>query len=63
MVERGAQGTAIVNLLRLASDERVQAVIDTRDYESHRYLMFTTVARRGEEDTLQRPMTRRARTG
>jgi len=42
MVERGAQGTAIVNLLRLASDERVQAVIDTRDYESHRYLMFTT---------------------
>ncbi|WP_020378996.1 DNA gyrase subunit A [Candidatus Microthrix parvicella] len=42
MMDRGAQGTAIVNLLRLASDERVEAVIDTRDYESHRYLMFTT---------------------
>jgi DNA gyrase subunit A len=42
MMDRGAQGTAIVNLLRLASDERVEAVIDTRDYESHRYLMFAT---------------------
>ncbi|MCB1026344.1 MAG: DNA gyrase subunit A, partial [Microthrixaceae bacterium] len=42
MMDRGAQGTAIVNLLRLAADERVEAVIDTRDYESHRYLMFAT---------------------
>jgi DNA gyrase subunit A len=42
MKERTARGTAIVNLLPLASDERIQAIIDTRDYESHRYLFFAT---------------------
>jgi len=40
--ERTARGTAIVNLLPLAPDERVQAVIDTRDYEGERYLFFGT---------------------
>jgi DNA gyrase subunit A len=42
MKERTARGTAIVNLLPLAPDERIQAIIDTRDYESHRFLFFAT---------------------
>jgi len=42
MKERTARGTAIVNLLPLGPDERIQAIIDTRDYESHRYLFFAT---------------------
>lgn len=42
MRERTAQGLAIVNLLRLAPEERIQTIIDTRDYESHRYLFFVT---------------------
>ncbi|HET9442846.1 MAG TPA: DNA gyrase subunit A [Acidimicrobiales bacterium] len=40
--ERTARGTAIVNLLPLESDERIQAVIDTRDYPDDRYLLFAT---------------------
>ena len=39
---RTARGTAIVNLLPLQSEERIQAVIDTRDYETHRFLFFAT---------------------
>lgn len=35
-------GTALVNLLQLQPDERIQAVIDTRDYETNRYLFFVT---------------------
>jgi len=42
MVDRTARGTAIVNLLQLADGERIQAIIDTRDYETNRYLMFCT---------------------
>jgi DNA gyrase subunit A len=40
--DRSAQGTAIVNLLQLSPGETIQAVIDTRDYETHRYLFFAT---------------------
>ena len=40
--DRTARGTAIVNLLQLAPDERVQAIIDTRDYETAPYLFFAT---------------------
>jgi DNA gyrase subunit A len=40
--DRTARGTAIVNLLPLAPDERIQAVIDTRDYETSRFLFFAT---------------------
>jgi len=40
--ERTSRGTAIVNLLQLQEDEKVQAVIDTQDYETHKYLMFVT---------------------
>ena len=39
---RTARGTALVNLLPLQDDETVQAVIDTRDYETNRYLFFAT---------------------
>src|SRR5205814_6448121 len=38
MKERTARGTALVNLLPLANDERVQAIIDTRTYEDGAYL-------------------------
>jgi DNA gyrase subunit A len=40
--ERMARGTAIVNLLPLEADERIQALIDTREFPSDRYLLFAT---------------------
>ncbi len=40
--ERSARGTAIVNLLPLGPDEKIQAIIDTRTYEDNRYLFFCT---------------------
>ncbi len=40
--ERTARGTAIVNLLPLQPGERIQTIIDTRDYETHRFLFFAT---------------------
>ena len=40
--ERNARGTAIVNLLPLAPEEHIQAIIDTRDYPADRYLFFCT---------------------
>ncbi|MCC6226944.1 MAG: DNA gyrase subunit A [Microthrixaceae bacterium] len=42
MMERTARGTALVNLLQLQPEEHVQAIIDTRDYETNRYLVFVT---------------------
>ncbi|NOX31617.1 MAG: DNA gyrase subunit A [Actinobacteria bacterium] len=42
MMDRTARGTAVVNLLQLDPDEQIQAIIDTRDYETHRYLLFAT---------------------
>ena len=42
VVERTARGQAMVNLLQMQPGERVQTVIDTRDYETHRYLFFVT---------------------
>lgn len=42
MMDRTARGTAVVNLLQLDPDERVQAIIDTRDYETHKHLLFAT---------------------
>ncbi len=42
MTSRSARGTAIVNLLQLQPDEKIQAIIDTRDYETNRYLFFAT---------------------
>ncbi|MCE2512786.1 MAG: DNA gyrase subunit A [Acidimicrobiia bacterium] len=42
VASRTARGTSIVNLLSLQDGERIQAVIDTRDYEMNRYLFFAT---------------------
>ncbi len=39
---RTARGTAIVNLLPLEDGEHIAEVIDTRDYETNRYLFFAT---------------------
>ena len=39
---RTARGTAIINLLQLSPEEKVAAVIDTRDYETNRFLVFAT---------------------
>jgi DNA gyrase subunit A len=39
---RTARGTAIVNLLPLQDGETIQAIIDTRDYETNRFLFFAT---------------------
>jgi DNA gyrase subunit A len=40
--ERTARGTAAVNLLPLAPDERIEALVATRDFESGDYLLFAT---------------------
>ncbi|HVM67581.1 MAG TPA: DNA gyrase subunit A [Acidimicrobiales bacterium] len=40
--ERTARGTAVVNLLPLAPEERIQAIIDTRDFDGGRFLFFAT---------------------
>ncbi len=42
MTSRTARGTAIVNLLQLQPEETIRAIIDTRDYETNRYLFFAT---------------------
>src|SRR3954447_12518960 len=42
MKDRTARGTAIVNLLPLQPEEKIQAIIDTRDYETNRFLFFVT---------------------
>lgn len=42
MQSRTARGVAIVNLLQLEADEHVAAVVDTRDYETQRFLLFVT---------------------
>ena len=42
LTNRTARGTALVNLLQLASGERVEAVVEAREFPSDRYLMFIT---------------------
>ena len=42
MKDRTARGTAIVNLLPLQPGETIRAIIDTRDYETTRFLFFAT---------------------
>ncbi len=39
---RTSRGMALVNLLPLEPEEQVQAIIDTRDYETNRFLFFAT---------------------
>jgi DNA gyrase subunit A len=40
--DRTARGMAIVNLLPLQPGEKIQAIIDTRDYETNPFLFFAT---------------------
>ncbi|MHB8329284.1 MAG: DNA gyrase subunit A, partial [Acidimicrobiales bacterium] len=40
--ERTARGTAVVNLLPLAPDETIQAIVATRDFDSGGFLLFAT---------------------
>ena len=40
--ERTARGTAVVNLLPLAPDESIEALVATRDFDTDSYLMFAT---------------------
>jgi DNA gyrase subunit A len=40
--ERTAKGMPIVNLLPLQADEKIQAIIDTRDFAGERFLFFAT---------------------
>jgi DNA gyrase subunit A len=40
--DRTSRGTAVVNVVPMRPDDRVAAVIDTRDYESYRYLLIAT---------------------
>ena len=42
MKERTARGTAIVNLLPLAPNEKIQAIIGTRDFSADHFLVFAT---------------------
>ena len=43
--DRTARGTAVVNVVPMKPGDKVAAVIDTRDYETYRYLLIAT--RRG----------------
>ncbi len=42
MKERTARGTPIVNLLPLEPEERIQAIVETRDFPADHYLVFAT---------------------
>jgi len=42
MKERTARGTPAVNLISLAPDERIQAIVETRTFDPDRYLLFAT---------------------
>jgi DNA gyrase subunit A len=41
---RASRGKPIVNLLALAADERIAAVVPVREFRDDRYLMFATRA-------------------
>jgi DNA gyrase subunit A len=40
--DRTARGTAVVNVVPMRPEDSVAAVIDTRDYETYRYLLIVT---------------------
>jgi DNA gyrase subunit A len=40
--DRTARGTAVVNVVSMRPEDEVAAMIDTRDYESYRYLLIAT---------------------
>jgi len=60
MASRGSRGRPIVNLLPLEKDERVNAVLTTRDYADDRYVFFATskgVVKRTPLSDFSRPRT------
>ena len=61
--ERTARGTAIVNLLQLQPGEHIQAIIDTRDYETQPLPVLRHQAGPGEEDAGSTSTTRRCAPG
>ena len=63
MKERTARGTAMVNLLPLQPDETIQAIIDTRDYETNRFLFFATKQRARSRRPSSPSTTRRCAPG
>ena len=52
--DRTSRGTAVVNVVPMRPDDKVAAVIDTRDYETYRYLLIATKSGHGEEDAVPR---------
>ena len=40
--DRTARGTAVVNVVSMKPEDKVAALIDTRDYETYRYLLIAT---------------------
>ena len=40
--DRTARGTAVVNVVQMRPEDKVAALIDTRDYETYRYLLIAT---------------------
>jgi DNA gyrase subunit A len=40
--DRTARGTAVVNVVSMRPEDRIAAVIDTRDYETYKYLLIAT---------------------
>ena len=42
MKERTAKGTAVVNLLNLAPNEKIQAIVTTKDFPADKFLVFAT---------------------
>ncbi|HVE92664.1 MAG TPA: DNA gyrase subunit A [Actinomycetota bacterium] len=53
MKDRTARGTAAINLLPLSPDERIEAVIETRDFEAGRFLFFATKKGQVKKTALQ----------
>jgi len=42
--ERNARGTPVVNLISLAPDEKIEAIVETKSFDPDRYLLFATKA-------------------
>jgi DNA gyrase subunit A len=40
--DRTARGTAVVNVVPMRPEDRIAAIIDTRDYETYKYLLIAT---------------------
>ena len=60
--ERTAKGMPIVNLLPLQADEKIQAIIDTRDFAGERLPVLRHPERHGQEDRVRRVRQRVAVT-